>query len=144
MDYLDYYGQSNYCSFEAKKFYWITGFPLPVSVDEILFDPKKGALTKLFRSKKYPDYSGWILFDINYDSKGRAAKTQLSMYNKNDTLAADFLLVLKKIDGSGDLFQDVKGNNLPTERFYILLAENNQIVVPEEILSKDRAPNLHK
>ena len=90
----------------------------------------------ILKSDKYRDYSGWILLDIRYDETGRIARKSVRLYQENETFRKELLAMSDRLPKPGKLTLD--GNRAPYERFYVLLVEANEVVIPEEVLYKRR------
>jgi hypothetical protein len=126
----DHYGQGLYCNSRTSSQGRYT-------VIRSHFDSLHAGMESILKSSKYAEYSGWILIDIKYNENDSISEKSVKLYKENDEFKNAILNMLDKYMVVQPLSKNNK-NPIAYERFYILLIEKNEMVIPEEILSQQR------
>jgi len=128
---LDYYSHNDFCTVAGKDQAWDPGEQTLKKFTEI-----GSRIKDIVKSDRYRDYSGWILLDIHYDKAGRVSAKSVRLYQENEALRKELLTMVDRLQKPGKMTLD--GNGTPYERWYVVLVEATQVVIPEEVLYKRR------
>ncbi len=122
---LDYYTESDHCATVEKmvKDRWVYGADLK----EI-----HKRFAGVLMSGKFRDYKGWVFLDIKYDKKGHATSNYVRLIHENKTFEADLTKMLGDLSNPGPLIID--DVHMPFEKFYIVLVDANEFIIPAEML----------
>ena len=134
----DYYGDNNVCALIGKK-------QFVDARDMRRMNPYADlgkVLGHLLKSGKYDDYSGWVLLDIHYNRHGRILDKSVRLYQENAAFKADLLKMIDHMQTPAEFYLD--GKNVSFEKFYVILIEANQLVIPEQLLEKQREPLIQR
>ena len=138
---LDHYGQEKFCSFRPLI---LAGHGEAMTATGTLqvnfFTGLNEGFKNILSSKKYSDYSGWVFVDLKYTAYGQILKKYVRLYQTNPAFEKDILDMLERFDNLPPVI--VNGNPYPFEKFYILLVEGNEVVIPEEVLMKSRGEDM--
>jgi antitoxin component YwqK of YwqJK toxin-antitoxin module len=128
---LDYYAHSDFCTVAGKLESWDPGEPMEKEFTEI-----GSGFKEVLKSNKYHDYSGWVLLDIQYDKAGQVSAKTVRLYQENEAFRKELMTMLDRLPKPGKLTLD--GKSTPYERFFVVLVEANEMLIPEEVLYKRR------
>ncbi|HTR31406.1 MAG TPA: hypothetical protein VMH27_19170 [Puia sp.] len=126
---INHYQHNDICSVEGKQ--------VTVPLEELNSEPYaeiEKRIKAILKSSKYRGYAGWILLDIHYDRKGKVSATSVRLYQENEGLRKELLVTLNHLQRRAPYLVDDKA--IPFEKCYIVLAEANDVVIPEEVINK--------
>lgn len=133
MEVLDYYAYDNFCLAAGKSMKFDFG-------TEKTYTDIGSAVRGVLQSKKFHDYTGWVLLDMHYDRKGHLAGKSVRLYDQNEAFRTSLLTMIDRLPTPGRF--ELNGKPEPFERFYVLLVQADEVVMPEEILYKQRMQRL--
>ncbi|WP_431212671.1 hypothetical protein ACQ86N_44515 [Puia sp. P3] len=81
-----------------------------------------------------------MLLDVKYDQRSRVIAKSVRLYQENEAFRNELLSMLDHLMRPSTL--EVDGKDIPFERFYVVLVEANEAVIPEEFLDKRRRAAL--
>ncbi|HET6253410.1 MAG TPA: hypothetical protein VFE32_05025 [Puia sp.] len=125
-EYLDHYRQDLACR---------TGNS-PVMLNNLFPDVKLG-IQKILSTSKYGDYSGWILLDVHINSAGRVISSYVRLYQPNEAFGNEVRAMASRL--AYPSMSGIRGSGMGYEKFYIILVEANDVVIPEQILQDQRS-----
>jgi antitoxin component YwqK of YwqJK toxin-antitoxin module len=131
---IDYYGQNPICTLirEGNRKSYI---PYSYILKDFYPEIHQG-IERILKSNRYKDYAGWVFLYILFDSNGQIKEKFVQMYQQNDELRTEFI---KLLDGWSGQPTMVNNSNIEYSKFYTILVEDNQYVIPEELLRKSRS-----
>ncbi|HLX90191.1 MAG TPA: hypothetical protein VKR32_00830 [Puia sp.] len=136
---IDHYGQNYYCTLLDNK------AAAPQNFNSILyhdFYPEiREGIGTILKTNRFRDYSGWILLFMHFDNQGLLRRKDVRMYQANEAFRTELFKLMDRLAVQAPL----QGNNLKNglDKFYIALVEDNQVVLPEELLNQGRQGILH-
>jgi antitoxin component YwqK of YwqJK toxin-antitoxin module len=121
---LDYYGQTVNCANSG---------PSSFSTDK--FAGLKQGFKNVLQTGQYKDYTGWVFVDLLIGTSGDIHQKVIRLSQQNDAFEKDLRNMLDHVQ-----YQpwSRKGQNLPYEKFYIVLVSGGNFVIPEELLTNQR------
>ena len=121
---LDYYGQTTNCTNSG---------PTSFSADE--FAGLKQGIKNVLQTGQYKDYTGWVFLDLLIGTSGDIHQKVIRLSQQNDAFEKSLRDMLDHVQ-----YQpwSRKGQNLPYEKFYIVLVSGGNFVIPEELLINQR------
>jgi antitoxin component YwqK of YwqJK toxin-antitoxin module len=126
-EFLDHYRQDLYCHPAGTVALFNEGY----------LQIKDGLSTII--STKYKDYTGWIFLDVHFNSAGQVLGSYVRLYQPNGDFENDIRemashLIFNRVSGNEDV-------HATYERFYIILAEAGEVLIPEQAVLAQRAQN---
>jgi hypothetical protein len=101
------------------------------------FNDINEGLRNIFKSNMYKDYAGWVFIDLKYDENGIISNKYVRLFNENIGFKNEILKMLERLNHQSPAIAD--GQKTSFEKFYIVLVESNEVVIPEEALKKQRS-----
>lgn len=135
---VDHYGQDNWCGFVLNT---IGTKIIPnQSTTEILskdfFNELNEGMKNILKSNKYREYAGWVFLDLKYDESGQINKKYVRLFQENEAFKSDILNMLDDLKYQALLI--VNNKRYPYEKFYVVLVESNEVVIPEELIKNTK------
>lgn len=126
---LDYYGQYDFCFAAGRSIggsaMWNNQFK---EIDD--------GLKKILGTGRYKTYSGWAFLDIKFNRKGKLIGKYVRLAHPDEALEKDMLDMLSGVKSPGTM--SVNDLNVAYDKFFIVLIDASQAIIPEEVLSKQR------
>lgn len=129
MEALDHYGYNDWCTIAGRYANGAAWARKP-------YPQIDSAVRAILSSGRYINYTGWVLLDMHYDKKGRLSAKSVRLYDKNDAFQADLLAMIDRLPLQEPF--TLNDRSTPYERFYVLLVQDNDVVIPEEVIDKQR------
>jgi antitoxin component YwqK of YwqJK toxin-antitoxin module len=129
---LDHYGQQTICLVSGDHLVSIND---PVPVTTALYPRLREGIVKIMQTNKYQDYTGWIFLDLKYNETGQIIKKDVRMFVRNDAFKTEILDMLDNMRLDVDAY---KGTKITFDKFFVALVEANDVVLPEELLMRQR------
>jgi hypothetical protein len=132
-DGVDQYGQNDFCS--ARR--GIRNINELFSIRGEFYPEIHQGIGKLLNTNEFKDYSGWVFLYVHFNSHGQLTNRSVILYNQNDRFKEELLKILDQLGQ-----QNAQGNQKIGSgfgKFYVVLLEGNQMVIPEELLANARA-----
>jgi YD repeat-containing protein len=120
----DYYGQTVFCANSG---------PATFSADA--FAGLKQGIKNVLQTGQYKDYTGWVFLDLLIGTSGDIHQKVIRLSQQNDAFEKDLRNMLDHVQ-----YQpwNRKGQDMPYEKFYIVLVSAGNFVIPEELLINQR------
>jgi antitoxin component YwqK of YwqJK toxin-antitoxin module len=121
---LDYYGQTVFCTNSG-----------PGTFTPDAFAGLKQGIKNVLQTGQYKDYSGWVFLDLLIGTSGDIHQKVIRLSQQNDAFEKDLRNMLDHVQ-----YQpwSRKGQDMPYEKFYIVLVSAGNFVIPEELLINQR------
>jgi hypothetical protein len=128
---IDYYGQNAFCSIRQKN---LISRGSSTAITKDFYPEIHEGIDNILRTNNFKDYTGWIFLYLHFDEHGLLRNKNVRLYHENAAFKTE---LLKFLDGlSEQTFSAGNGNEF--SKFYIVLVEDNQMVIPEELLQQTR------
>ena len=121
---LDYYGQTVNCADSG---------PFSFSTDD--FAGLKQGFKNVLQTGQYKDYTGWVFVDLLIGTSGDIHQKVIRLSRQNDAFEKSLRDMLDHVQYRP---WSRKGQNMPYEKFYIVLVSAGNFVIPEELLINQR------
>jgi antitoxin component YwqK of YwqJK toxin-antitoxin module len=141
-DRVDHYGQDVYCAIPGRGDTSKQNATVVGSLVKNYYHEIQMGMVKILQTNKFGDYSGWIFLWMYYDEEGLLRNKYVRLFRQNDAFRE---AIQKMLDGfSGQLPIRIDNKNRAFEKFYVILVEGNQMVIPEQILENARSDSIFR
>ena len=125
---LDHYGQELSCQ------------PMGMaSLMEDLYPEIKSGFADILKTNKYKDYSGWVFMDLRINGAGHVTSSYIRLYQPNEGFENNIRAMASRLTYPAYPAAYAKANpTIVFEKFYFILVEANEVVIPEQILENQR------
>jgi hypothetical protein len=131
---LDHYGQNNFCSLYGKGNR--TNINSLINLRKDFYPEIHQGIEKILQTNEFKDYSGWAFLYIHFNQRGLLSGKSVFLYRQNDRFKNELLKMLGQLGEEGP--QETGKSDTGVNKFYVVLVENNQMVIPEELLANAR------
>ncbi|HLY68793.1 MAG TPA: hypothetical protein VKR53_03620, partial [Puia sp.] len=127
---IDHYGQNNFCSLYTNGVRTNPNINFSIAND-FYYEIHRG-ISKILETNNFKEYSGWLFLYVHFDQQGLLRNKNVLLYQENETLKRELMNFLDGLNAQKPLV--INNHNTDYSKFYVVLIENNQLVIPEELL----------